>query len=199
MQIKDLSLLNVTILLEESIDHNVFANKDIFNIFSNADEDIKHVIIEGPGVKIYQFPENKFEVIFEPQRLIVNDKSGVNYMESLVSEKTIKIAELAKVKSKAFGYNFDFRVEVERDFVIADILGKKLSDFDEITSIGASLQFKKAGSNIGLDIKPINAISNEFIIHVNVHHDSTLPVSKEEVIEKLNSAYGTANEVILSI
>ena len=179
--------------------HLDFSNQDVFKIVSEESKDIKHSIIEGPGLKVFQFPEHDFEVVFEQHRLIVNDKAGGPYKESKISEILVDLMKMSKAEPKSYGYNFDFKVSVDDSFSTSNLLGEKLVSFDNISDIGATLSFDKDELKVGLNIKPIKESDKEFWVHINIHHEETLPDSVDDIKANLISSYKIAEEVILSI
>ena len=113
MQIQSLKNLNITLLLDSNVDHNSVANKQVFSVVTDIAEGLEHVVIEGPDIKVFQFPKLDYNLVIESRRLLVNDKSGKDLNDSDISSKIIKLHKIMGGKVIAYGYNFDFVVSAE--------------------------------------------------------------------------------------
>ena len=182
MQIQNLKNLNVTLVLDSNIDHNAIANKHIFDVVSENDEKVDHVVMDGPNLKIFQFPKLEYELIIDPKRLVVNDKSGNDFSSSKIVSRVIKLHEVVGGEVKSYGFNFDYLV-TDENFSANNLLSEKLSLFKDAREIGASLRFDEDGADVGLEVKPIKGKTGEFIAHINVHYSKSFVV-KEDVITK---------------
>lgn len=198
MQIKSLKNLNITLLLDSNVDHNAVANKQVFSVVSDTTDELEHVVIEGPDIKVFQFPKLDYNLVIESKRLLVNDKSGKDLNTSEVSSKIIKLHKIMGGKVKAYGYNFDYLVSAEESSV-ESILGNKLSTLKNVRDFGASLRFDDEGVDVGLDINPIVGKNNDFLVHVNVNHNESFPADESQVKDKLKEAEEIAKKILSKI
>ncbi len=199
MKIQSQKNLNITLLFDSNIDLNAVANKQVFGVASVDTDKLEHVIIEGPNVKIFQFPKLDYNFIFESKRLIVNDKSGVDLSESKIVSKMVELYKIVGGEVVAYGFNFDYLV-TSGQLKTEDLLGAKLSALNNVRDIGASLRFDDSnGVDIGLDIKPVKDKSEEFVVHVNVNHNKPFITDENRVNLELVQAENTAKEILSKI
>lgn len=196
MNIQSIKNVNITVLFANPINHNVISQKELVDLFKTGKqkEDL-HTFIEAPGLKVLIFPNRQKELIFETNRILINEKTG-NTPEKVTIindiEKVIK--ELSDIKdSNIAGYGFNYNVVVDQssNFKIEDIAGKKISSLSGIKSVGVKVGYEKNSVKYLLEINPFEvSVEKKIAVHFNVHFSQNkFPNAKElkdEIENKFN-------------
>ena len=173
MKIQSLQNNNITVLFSAPLNHLLISQDKLSKIFDTSDpqQNIRN-FVEAPGLKLMIFPTQKKDIAFEPARLVVSDKSGVDIEKSaLINDfrKVFNSDAIDPTKVAAYGFNYDVLVEMDRGS-LGDIVGQKLSNLPNVKNGGAMVSFEKEGINYVLEIKP--AKDKIFLAHLNAHISS---------------------------
>jgi hypothetical protein len=202
MKIKSIKIINITALFSSPINHLFISPKDILEVFKTGDpkKDTFNVI-EAPGLKVMVFPEQKKEIVFEGNRLVVNDKS-----EKLVESSSV-VSDFRKILNKnivdattklaAYGFNFDVIAESENSFT--DLIGRSVSKIPNISSAGVSVSFEQNSVNYMLAITPTPNDKKLFVVHFNAHLSSNAIPYDGELKKQLMSQFIEFEKTIKNI
>jgi hypothetical protein len=192
MKIKTIKNVNITALFPEPVKHSLVDPEIIVSLFSdtttNAGE-IKKNVIEAPGLKVVILPELKKEFVFEPVRILVNDKSEKTLEHSSVIDDFKKLADkklIDQSKIIAYGFNFDAIVIPDGAFSVCDLVGAKIAKIQNISNVGIMVDFKKNNLKYDFNLAPVGE-ENMFLAHLNVHFAGTIPefdVLKKQLTEQ---------------
>ncbi len=170
MKIQSLKNVNITVLFSAPLNHLLISPDKITKFFITGDPQKDGFnFIEAPGVRVIIFPNQKKDVTFEPFRLIVSDRSGVDIEHSTIVSDFKKVFDTDLVdpsKMVAYGFNFDISVETEKGELV-NIVGSKLLELPDAQVGGATVLFAKGGIKYVLDMKRIN--EKIYLVHLNVH------------------------------
>jgi len=92
MKIEAIKNINITISFSSSLNHLLISQKDLLELFKTGDpqKDL-HTFIEAPGLKVLIFPNRQKDIVFEANRVLVNEKTGVRPEESKIIDNFQKI------------------------------------------------------------------------------------------------------------
>lgn len=186
MKVNEIVNKNITILFSEAINHLLISPTDLIRLFKTGNEKLDlHTFIEAPGFKVLVFPNREKEIIFEANRILINDKTKeepakseiFDYLENIIEKnKTID-----KDKILAYGFNFDVIALSEKrkskDFLNPGVINL----FDNVKSTSFRLFFEKDSLLQDFQVSP-TAIESQFLIHANTHHSGGL--EKKEKMRK---------------
>lgn len=190
MKIESIKNVNITILFSTPLNHLLISQKTLLDLLKVGDpEKDLHTFIEAPGLKVLVFPKRQEEIVFEANRILINDKTGdVPEQSSVVGnlQKLIRENIIEENKIAAFGFNYDALAALEEaDLRIGDFIGSKISAIsDNIKGIGANVMFEKNGVKYTLGTKLVGNGKHKFLVHLNVHFIRELPnfeILKEEI------------------
>lgn len=194
MEPKEIKLINITLLFSEPLNHLLITTQGVLELFKIGDKIPQHSLIEAPGLKVFIFPERKKEIIFETNRLLINDKSGSLPQNSEVIDYLFKILEkgssigLILEKIAAHGFNYDILIAPPSGLVqFNELVGSKISKIIEnIEEAGIRTIFKKEEVRFDFQLNPVS--KEKIIAHLNAHYSEPLP-KKEKVKENLLKQY----------
>jgi len=204
MKIEAIKNINITISFSSSLNHLLISQKDLLELFKTGDpqKDL-HTFIEAPGLKVLIFPNRQKDIVFEANRVLVNEKTGVRPEESKIIDNFQKLIEkniIERDKIIAYGFNYDVLVFPEsEDFDINNFVGSKISAIGEnIKSAGVNLAFDKNNIKYILEIKPLGNGKQKFLVHLNAHFGKELP-SFEELKKEVVIQFKELEEIIKKI
>lgn len=199
MKIQELKNLNITLLFSAPLNHLLISQDKLSKIFDTSDPQEKiQNFVEAPGLKLMIFP--KKDIVFEPARLIVSDKSGIDIEKSALIDDFRKIFNsdsIDSTKVSAYGFNYDVLVEMDDNGKLSDIVGSKLSVLANIKNGGAMVSFEKEGINYVLEIKP--AKDKIFLAHLNAHISSNKIPSDPTLKRELAFNFNTFIDILKTI
>lgn len=183
MKIESIKSVNITGLFTTPLNHLLIDQKSLLDLLKTGnEEEDKHTFIEGPGFKALFFVNRQKEIIFEPNRILINDKSGKDTTESTVIDDLEKISKAGLLNPEdihAYGFNFDVALNTGEELSTKDILGEKLLSIENVKRVGVSVAFVKNEIKYDFQLKPIADGLNKFLAHLNAHFVSKgLPDSK---------------------
>jgi hypothetical protein len=184
--------LNITTVVSEPLQHFFITQEKILELFKEKDENLnKHTFIETPGLKVFVFVNRKIEIIFEPFRMLVTDKSGreiqksdlLNYYEDLLNNF------IPKEKISAYGFNYDLIVEYEKEVKFTQLIAPSLKEImKDIKESGIRVKFLENGLVYDFHISPTN-LKNTLLYHLNVHFAKSEIPSQEELEKEFFSGF----------
>jgi len=192
MEYKEILNTNITLLFSEPLNHLLITLKDLIDLFKIGDEKLdQHSFIEAPGLKVLIFPNRQKELIFEANRILINDKSKKEPQNSEIVDYLEKILRKNKMVDRnkiiAYGFNCDIIGTLEKGKVEDFISSKVKEAVENIKSAGINLVFEKNSSRQTLQITPLPT-ANHFLIHLNVHYQQSLD-ELGIIKEKLNNNF----------
>jgi hypothetical protein len=171
--------LNITAVFSE-IDHAHITAEKMREVFGLTEEEKrKSPFFEIPGVKSLIFPpERQKDIIFEANRIRLNDKSRKEPKDSDLVQDFYKAFEnlVDKTKLIAYGFNYDILVTTEEPVEYKIFIGKKMLSIlnsGVLSEGGMRMVYRKDNKRFDLQISPIVGQSKQFIVHLNVHYDAT--------------------------
>ena len=185
MRIESIKNVNITALFSAPLNHLLISQGDLLKLFKTGDqENDKHTFIEAPGLKVLMFPKRQKEIVFEANRILINEKTGVEPGKSEVVEYLQKILDgnfIEKDKIAAYGYNYDVMIVSDNDgFKVDDFVGKKFASLAEIKSAGINISFDKNNIKYVFETRPLSDNDQKLVAHFNAHFSvSKLPSNKE--------------------
>jgi len=194
MEPKEIKLINITLLFLEPLNHLLITTQGILELFKIGDKIPQHSLIEAPGLKVFIFPERKKEIIFEMNRLLINDRSGSLPQDSEVIDYLFKILEkgsfigMASEKVAAHGFNYDILIGPQSGLIqFNELIGNKISKIIEnIEEAGIRTIFEKEKVRFDFQLNPVS--KEKLIAHLNAHYREPLP-QKEKLNENLLKQY----------
>lgn len=186
MNIESVKNINITLLFSSPLNHLLISQSDLLNKFKSEDaDDNQHSFIGAPGLKILLFPKKQKEIVFEPTRILLNDKTGIAVENTEVVDDLQKILSLEAVdqnKLNAYGFNYDAVVVPKENFDFKDFISEKIINIGNLKSVGISISFEQNGVLYAVDLASIN--NNKLVAHFNAHiNTDKLPVVSELKIE----------------
>ncbi len=202
MDIKEVNYSNITILFSNPLNHNYFSQKFLLDLFSSKNKDLnKNTFIEAPGYKIIQFLNRKIEIVFEVNRILINERIG-NFPQKIevfdYLDKLLKSDYLPKNEIVAYGFNFDIVIDNDKN----NFLNKELREFvvskinDDIENIGLSFNFNSKDSNFGFNIKPGSNLTGKVFINVNVNFNSNTIPSKKDLEKNMLKSFEQIKKIL---
>lgn len=77
MKIESVKNLNITLLFSAPLNHNLVSQQELFGSFKTDDpKDDLNSFIAAPGIRALIFPNRQKEIIFEANRILINEKTG---------------------------------------------------------------------------------------------------------------------------
>lgn len=185
MRIETIKNINITVLFSAPLNHLLISQKDLLDLFKTGNqENDQHTFVEAPGFKVLIFPKRQKEIVFEANRILINEKTGVEPEKSEVVDYLQKILDgnfIEKNKIAAYGYNYDIVIASgDGGFKIGDFVGKKFASLAEIKSAGINIAFDKNNIKYVFETRPLSNDDQKLIAHFNAHFSvSELPSNKE--------------------
>lgn len=190
MKIDSVKSTNIALLFPNPIERALITKDKILSLYVKEDqriEDVKYSGLEAPGVIDVVLSDFKREFIFQNNRVIVNDQSGISSSDSSIIEDYVKIINAGIVNpanATAYGFNFDLIATPEEDFALDTLIGSKILKIINPISAGINLNYEEGGAKYNLEIKPLG-IENKYFIHFNAHIDGSVPNDFKELNKQL--------------
>jgi len=202
MKIESIKNINITLLFSGPINHSLISQKDLSDLFKIGDiEKDKYTFIEAPGLKVFILPNQQKEIIFEANRILINDKTGRNPKDSEIVndlQKLLNTNLLEKDRIIAYGFNYHvIAIPSNGSFKIEDLIGEKITNnIKGIKKGGISAVFEKAGIKYGLDLNILEEGEQKFLAHLNAHFDISELLNFGMLKEKISEEYKNFEEII---
>ena len=203
MKVESVKNINITLLLSSPLNHLLISQKDLLDKFkSGVDDNDKHSFIEAPGLKVLVFPKRQKEIVFEANRIVINDKRGGKIDESEVVDDLQNLLTLDAIdlnKLSAYGFNYDAVIIPESDsFDINNLVGSKIASIENIKSAGVNVLFEKGNITYVLEIKPLRD-NKRFIAHFNAHFNLNKLPSAADLKSEINLQFNEFNKILQNI
>lgn len=164
---------NITAVFEE-IDHQKLSPEILqksFKKFLNSKG--KTVYLSVAGIIVLLLPTMEMEVVFEPKRLRVTDKSGTKIKKS-------KLLELFKFTAKkhvdletliSCGFNYTVAVETEKNInysrLLSDSFLKLISE--RVSKAETKIKYSKNSIDYLVSITPVEKKAKKVLVYLNAH------------------------------
>jgi len=187
MKIQTIKQINIVVVFSEPINHLLITPKEILELFKKEEKLPQHSLIEAPGLKVFIFPNEQKDLVFEAYRIILNDKSKkpeeseiIDDLENILTKGGI----VDRTKISAYGFNY-FAVANSEKKNIEDLISSKITGIIEnIKRVGIQIVFQKENTRETLYITPIEVeAKDQFLIQLNLHYPQFL-VSLKELKER---------------
>jgi hypothetical protein len=179
MKIKsqEIKQLNITAVFTEIDQVSITAQK-MREVFGLSEEEGKRSpFFEIPGVKsLIMPPEKQKDIIFESNRLRLNDKIGKEPKDSDLVQDFHKAFEnlVDKTKLVAYGFNYDILITTEEPVDYKNFVGEKMLSILNggiLSEAGMKMIYKKDDKIFDLQISPIGGLLQQFVAHLNIHYN----------------------------
>jgi hypothetical protein len=175
MKIESVKNLNITLLFSAPLNHNLVSQQELFGSFKTDDpKDDLNSFIAAPGIRALIFPNRQKEIIFEANRILINEKTGKSPEDSSVVNDLRVIMEKSffeKEKIAAYGFNYEIvAIPDGADFQIDDLISEKIAKIGGIKGAGVSIVFGKDDTRQVLKIEPLEGIDQKFNVSLNIHY-----------------------------
>ncbi len=205
MKIEAIKNVNITLLFSGPINHLLISQKDLLDLFKVGDaEKDKHTFIEAPGLKVLILPNQQKEIIFEANRIFVNDKTGKDPKDSRVIDdlqKLLNTSLIEKDKIAAYGFNYNVvATPLKGSFKIEELIGEKITtNIKGIKKAGINTTFERSGVKYVLDLNILQEQGQKFSVHLNAHFDVSKLPDFETLKEKMSEEYKNFEKTIKKI
>lgn len=158
---------------------------EVFNLYSGKDAS-GSVFSDTPslGTRIFEFPVPGFQIVFEPDRLRLEDKSSRQPKDSRLASELQRIitALYSAMRPTAFGFNYDIIYRLDAVVPVREIMSGflKPSLLEDIKDFGwqYTLNKNKGKQSETYFFKVVSPI--EYGVHANFHfNESELPKSND--------------------
>jgi len=179
MKVKDKKLiqLNITAVFE-SIDIENITSKRLKEVFSLKEDDEKNIMyLELPGLRNLIIPNRQKEIIFEVNRVKINERSGLLPEESGLDLDFKRIFEniLDQKKLIAYGFNYDLLMNMVNEIDYKVFLGQKVLGIinkEILLEAGIRIRYEKEEKKYDFQIIPVFGNTKQLILTLNIHYDS---------------------------
>jgi len=204
MKIESVKNLNITLLFSASLNHNLVSQQELFSSFKTDDpKDDLNSFIAAPGIRALIFPNRQKEIIFEANRILINEKTGKSPEESNVVDDLRVIMEKSffeKEKIAAYGFNYEVIATPDgANFQINDLISEKIAKIGGIKGAGVSIVFDKDDTRQVLKIEPLEGIDQKFNVSLNIHYSKKDLPSFEDLRKNLILGFKGLADVIAKI
>lgn len=178
MKIKsqEIKQLNITAVFTE-IDHTLITTQKMREVFNLNDTESKNSpFFEIPGIKNLIVPSRQKDIVFEGNKLMVNEKSGKEPKDSKLVQDFQKALEnlVDRTKLVAYGFNYDILITTEELVDYKTFVGEKMLSILNggiLSEAGMRMVYKKDEKRFDLQISPIGGLPKQFVVHLNIHYD----------------------------
>lgn len=204
MKMESVKNLNITLLFSSSLDHNLVSQQGLFDSFKtgNSQNDINN-FIAAPGIKALILPAQRRDVIFESNRILLNERTGKMPEESnLIDNLRIIIDKSFFEKEKIVAYGFNYEIIAIPDnesFDISDLVSEKIAKIGAIKGVGVSFVFDKNGARYVVEIKPMGGAMKKFSVSLNIHHSKKDLPPFDDLKKDLVAGFSELKELIVKI
>lgn len=204
MKIESVKNLNITLLFSAPLNHNLVSQQELFGSFKTDDpKDDLNSFIAAPGIRALIFPNRQKEIIFEANRILINEKTGKSPEDSSVVNDLRVIMEKSffeKEKIAAYGFNYEIvAIPDGADFQINDLISEKIAKIGGIKGAGVSIVFGKDDTRQVLKIEPLEGIDQKFNVSLNIHYSKKDLPSFDDLRKDLIFSFKEFVDVIAKI
>lgn len=207
MTIDSIKKINITLLISEPINHSLVNQTSLLSLFNVVDkktEDFKkYSFVQAPGLTVLNLIEEKKEIIFDYNRVLINDLFSTDPDSSNLAECIMKFVDGANLiqmdKIAAIGFNFTLVADNKKKINYNNILTKKTLE----SFIGKGENIEKAGFKINVLGKKakkeiqLNSISEgKSIIAANYHFDGNTIIVHNKIREEMKESFNDLLKII---
>ncbi|GEM_PF-1108455 len=205
MKIESVKNLNITLLFSAPLNHNNISQQKLLESFQTGDaqRDVNN-FIAAPGIKVIVFPNQQKDIIFEANRILLNEKSGKNPENSnlvIDLEKIISGNFFGKEEEiNAYGFNYEITAVPDKDdFQVEDLISGRIAKIKKIKSAGVSFVFDENNARRLVKIKPLEGARQEFSVSLNIHYSKKDLPSFDDLKKELIAGFSEFKELIAKI
>ncbi len=184
MELKSIKQMNITVLFPAPLNHLLISIQELIKDLNkdNQDQD-KTTLLDAPGLKVLTYPKRAKDIVYEQNRLLINDREFENLEKSPIFDyldKGFKQIKQDRKSIAAYGFNFDVIAKSikKRDLLGQQILRVVKGVADEVQEQGAKVIFTRKGTRFDLQLTPLGS-KDELLIHLNTHYSKNeLPETK---------------------
>lgn len=202
MHIDSIKRVNTTFLFPNPINHSLIQKNDVLDVIQKEGgaNNANNNVIQAPHF-LGVFLDNGIEVIFEQQRMLVNDKSSSKPSSSPIVDYAYGLLQkqfLNELEVSSYGFNYDLVAELEKLEVI-DLIGDSITSLPfELQSGGINIKFEHKDLEYNLQTKPATKDENKIIIHFNPHVSKLGLPEKENVKKEFERQFIFLKDEVLS-
>lgn len=163
---------NIAIVFER-LDHSVLSPEELKKMLDYSKDEALSVI-EAPGLKLFLLPNKKKAIVFEQNRLRINDDSGNEVDKSEVLDILQKmISKFNTAKILAIGFNYAVMAEIDSRKLVQNLYSGVFKNHQSIQLLkgGFRLGYEKDKHRFDLVLSPTE-LENQILITLNSHYDS---------------------------
>ena len=196
--------LNITLLFSSPLNHNLVSHQDLFDLFKTGDyqNDINN-FIAAPGIRALILPAQQRDVVFESNRIIINERTGKNPDESDLISSLEKISGknfFEKEKIAAYGFNYEITaISDDENFGTNDLVSDKIANIGAIRGAGVDFVFDKDDKRYVAKIKSLEDVMKKFAVDLNIHYSQKDLPSFDDLKKHLIAGFGELKSLIAKI
>ncbi len=196
--------LNITLLFSSPLNHNLVSHQDLFDLFKTGDyqNDINN-FIAAPGIRALILPAQQRDVVFESNRIIINERTGKNPDESDLISSLEKISGknfFEKEKIAAYGFNYEIiAISDDENFGTNDLVSDKIANIGAIRGAGVDFVFDKDDKRYVAKIKSLEDVMKKFAVDLNIHYSQKDLPSFDDLKKHLIAGFGELKSLIAKI
>lgn len=199
--------LNITFVFSEPLNHAFITPERVVKVFAQTNgAQEKHNLIQAPNLLVLLLRESKKEIIFEQNRVLINDNSGVSPEESNIIDLADKVhagSFARKDATSAEGYNFDLIITkpdatIEPAIFLPTDFSSTFSQKDEtIVASGMKMRIQAKGLRKELQVELLN--ENSVLFHANYHYTGKIAENTSKRHKRFQKDYHDANKLAQKI
>jgi len=204
MRLESIKKLNITLLFSSPLNHNLVSHQDLFDLFKTGDyqNDINN-FIAAPGIRALILPAQQRDVVFESNRIIINERTGKNPDESDLISSLEKISGknfFEKEKIAAYGFNYEIiAISDDENFGTNDLVSDKIANIGAIRGAGVDFVFDKDDKRYVAKIKSLEDVMKKFAVDLNIHYSQKDLPSFDDLKKHLIAGFGELKSLIAKI
>jgi len=202
--LESIKKLNITLLFSSPLNHNLVSHQDLFDLFKTGDyqNDINN-FIAAPGIRALILPAQQRDVVFESNRIIINERTGKNPDESDLISSLEKISGknfFEKEKIAAYGFNYEIiAISDDENFGTNDLVSDKIANIGAIRGAGVDFVFDKDDKRYVAKIKSLEDVMKKFAVDLNIHYSQKDLPSFDDLKKHLIAGFGELKSLIAKI
>lgn len=189
MRLQSIKQMNITVLFPVPLNHALISIQELIkDLKKDNQEQDKTTVVDAPGLKALTYPNRAKDIVYEQNRLLINDRESLDPDKSSIFDyldKGFKQTIQDRKSIAAYGFNFDvIAMNTKKgDFLNQHTL-QVIRKIGEIQEQGSKVIFARNGKRFDLQLTPTGS-KGELLVHLNVHYSkSELPeikILKKEV------------------
>lgn len=175
MNIEKIQQLNITVLFKDQL--ALVLPQNVFDTLGMTPDQTGVNVIQGPGILIINFSEQKKEFIFERNRVLINDNAGIIDKSEIIDDyfRVMQMSSFNKSNVIAYGFNYSAIASKKEGINFPEFIDESIKKNipDKLESAAIKLIFKKENITYDLQIVPAG-VASQAIIHLHFN----MPVSE---------------------